>query len=494
MYTQCPECETTFRLGANDLRRAKGKVRCGDCNAVFNALEYLAEEVTETADATSDAAADGWTNSAANPAGDVEPDLDEYETSAYTDVPYTGADDDLDHDEDDEDEDGGSILYIADDESDRADDIDDPEATDDPGDDPGDDPDDNLEDDDEDGDDDGDDDDDSEFDDAVWESIPGVGADTIRADTDDAQATPDDELRDADDDAAEDVESDENLDDLEFNVPEDKWTNFFGPLPKGQVAAVWKPPALAADDDDFDHEEEVDDDGYNEPAETGSEDAWGALAVDQDDSAAEFDNQLDDESDADDEDQDADEADEFAPAWREAEQRSALARFTPIGVTLLALALVTQLIHYNRDSLAANPEYGATLRNVYATLGSELYPLWNVNDYEIRGSEAIAGETGVDILDIRAQIANIGDNPAGLPRLRVVLRDRWANPVAAQDFGPREYANAGTLPNDGLLQPGDVIGAHISIQDPGSGAQGFELELCLPRRNTGLECTGQPFQ
>ena len=44
MFTRCPECETTFRLGAEDLRRAQGKVRCGDCGSVFNALEYLAEE------------------------------------------------------------------------------------------------------------------------------------------------------------------------------------------------------------------------------------------------------------------------------------------------------------------------------------------------------------------------------------------------------------------------------------------------------------------
>jgi hypothetical protein len=50
------------------------------------------------------------------------------------------------------------------------------------------------------------------------------------------------------------------------------------------------------------------------------------------------------------------------------------------------------------------------------------------------------------------------------------------------------------MPEHGLLQPGAVINSHVSIQDPGSGAQGFELELCLPRRDSGLECTDQPFK
>jgi predicted Zn finger-like uncharacterized protein len=44
MYTRCPECETIFRVTAEDLRRAQGKVRCGDCSYVFNAVEYLTED------------------------------------------------------------------------------------------------------------------------------------------------------------------------------------------------------------------------------------------------------------------------------------------------------------------------------------------------------------------------------------------------------------------------------------------------------------------
>ena len=43
MYTQCPECSTAFRVTANVLRQAAGKVRCGGCRHAFNALDYLSE-------------------------------------------------------------------------------------------------------------------------------------------------------------------------------------------------------------------------------------------------------------------------------------------------------------------------------------------------------------------------------------------------------------------------------------------------------------------
>ncbi|MDH3431875.1 MAG: zinc-ribbon domain-containing protein, partial [Gammaproteobacteria bacterium] len=43
MYTQCPECSVAFRVTAEVLRQAAGKVRCGGCGIAFNALDYLSE-------------------------------------------------------------------------------------------------------------------------------------------------------------------------------------------------------------------------------------------------------------------------------------------------------------------------------------------------------------------------------------------------------------------------------------------------------------------
>src|SRR5579871_153635 len=44
MYTQCPKCETVFKMSAEVLRTAGGQVRCGQCGEVFNALARLAED------------------------------------------------------------------------------------------------------------------------------------------------------------------------------------------------------------------------------------------------------------------------------------------------------------------------------------------------------------------------------------------------------------------------------------------------------------------
>lgn len=50
MLTQCPGCQTVFRITSAILRAAHGQVRCGRCNTQFDAIEYLQEE--ESADAS----------------------------------------------------------------------------------------------------------------------------------------------------------------------------------------------------------------------------------------------------------------------------------------------------------------------------------------------------------------------------------------------------------------------------------------------------------
>lgn len=41
MRTRCPDCSTVFRVTSEQLRLKLGKVRCGQCNAVFNAFDAL---------------------------------------------------------------------------------------------------------------------------------------------------------------------------------------------------------------------------------------------------------------------------------------------------------------------------------------------------------------------------------------------------------------------------------------------------------------------
>lgn len=45
MRTCCPQCRTTFRITPDQLKARLGKVRCGHCQNIFNALDSLVEEV-----------------------------------------------------------------------------------------------------------------------------------------------------------------------------------------------------------------------------------------------------------------------------------------------------------------------------------------------------------------------------------------------------------------------------------------------------------------
>ncbi len=49
MLTRCPHCDATFRVTEAHLNAAKGKVRCGACLKVFNALEHLSTTTSEAA-------------------------------------------------------------------------------------------------------------------------------------------------------------------------------------------------------------------------------------------------------------------------------------------------------------------------------------------------------------------------------------------------------------------------------------------------------------
>lgn len=45
MITQCPSCRTHFRVRIEQLSARAGQVRCGKCSRIFDALEYLVEDL-----------------------------------------------------------------------------------------------------------------------------------------------------------------------------------------------------------------------------------------------------------------------------------------------------------------------------------------------------------------------------------------------------------------------------------------------------------------
>jgi predicted Zn finger-like uncharacterized protein len=47
MLTRCPRCKTAFRVSAEQLRAARGRVQCGRCYIQFDAIEYLHDDPVE---------------------------------------------------------------------------------------------------------------------------------------------------------------------------------------------------------------------------------------------------------------------------------------------------------------------------------------------------------------------------------------------------------------------------------------------------------------
>jgi hypothetical protein len=159
------------------------------------------------------------------------------------------------------------------------------------------------------------------------------------------------------------------------------------------------------------------------------------------------------------------------------------------------VVLAAQIVTHQRDDLATHPEWGPLVRDVYARLGMDVYPAWDLSAYEVRGSEAVAGRSRAGALDIVARLAVVGDKPAGLPLVRVTLRDRRGDVLDQRIVGAADY-----LPADAALAdpvgPGTLIPVEVSLPDPGVDASGYEVDICLLTRAQGLVCQGErePFQ
>ena len=54
MFTFCPDCSTVFTVKADHLHAAGGRVRCGHCNHVYSAVNYLFEEISVARDAAAE--------------------------------------------------------------------------------------------------------------------------------------------------------------------------------------------------------------------------------------------------------------------------------------------------------------------------------------------------------------------------------------------------------------------------------------------------------
>jgi hypothetical protein len=164
------------------------------------------------------------------------------------------------------------------------------------------------------------------------------------------------------------------------------------------------------------------------------------------------------------------------------------------GSVLLALLLLMQVLHRQRDEVATNPALTAALQRTYAALGLPLWPAWDLQAYELRNKVAESNRSNPGALDILARIAVVGNEPVGLPLVRVTLLDRLSRPLGSRVFQPEEYIRGNSLPET-VVKPGTQIPVEISLKDPGTDALGFDVDVCVMSRREGVICRAErePF-
>ncbi len=157
------------------------------------------------------------------------------------------------------------------------------------------------------------------------------------------------------------------------------------------------------------------------------------------------------------------------------------------GIVALTLALVAQLLHFNRQNLVLNDSCGPAVSAVYKWFGVTLTPRWDLTAYSVKqlGAEA-EGDEGTQ-LRVRLSLQNESQRVQPLPLLRLTLQDRYGNAVATRDLEPGDYLPPRAV-GQRLLEPDQRIDAELHVIDPGRAAIGFEIDACLKGEGGVIGC------
>jgi hypothetical protein len=153
--------------------------------------------------------------------------------------------------------------------------------------------------------------------------------------------------------------------------------------------------------------------------------------------------------------------------------------------------LGAQAIHYFRSNIAGHATAGPMLVAAYASLGVELRPRWDVDQYQILDWVATAAPNsrGLGSLKITARIQNRGPSRQPYPAVQLRLKDRWEAALGSRMFTPAEYLPR-DMPRGRLMSPGETARAEIEVVDPGPDAYGFELDVCIEVEASLVTCGG----
>ena len=146
---------------------------------------------------------------------------------------------------------------------------------------------------------------------------------------------------------------------------------------------------------------------------------------------------------------------------------------------------IVQVVHQNREWLAAHAPLGGSLGALYSKMGTPVPPPANLSAYQLRQWGVTGEPAGEGTLRVRASILNTAAQLEPYPLLRVTLANRFGGSIGTRDFEPSEYLGK---PTAKLLAPGERADATLDILDPGKSAEGFEIDVCLRGADRRVAC------
>lgn len=159
---------------------------------------------------------------------------------------------------------------------------------------------------------------------------------------------------------------------------------------------------------------------------------------------------------------------------------------------LLVVGLLAQAVHFWRDDLSVHPTLGGPVKSLYSALGHAIDPPIDLLAFEVRQPDVrLTAQPGV--LRVTANLLNRAAGAQPYPLLQVTLEDRFGAPLGRRAFKPEEYLPGAAAKPRGqdagipLLAAGARADAVLDVADPGSEAEGFELDVCT-LRNGQLTC------
>jgi predicted Zn finger-like uncharacterized protein len=159
------------------------------------------------------------------------------------------------------------------------------------------------------------------------------------------------------------------------------------------------------------------------------------------------------------------------------------------GVVALALVLLLQVVHNNRQRLVLSPTFGGLASTVYGWFGVTLMPRWDLSAYEVTLLGAKTEGAEGTRLRVRLSLQNKSLRVQPLPLLRLTLQDRYGNAVATRDLEPQDYLPK-RVADRRLLEPDQRIDTEVHVVDPGKAAEGYVIDACLRGDGGAVGCAG----